>query len=184
MKVFLKEVRLSFPDLFVPTEYEKGDGKPRYNATLLVVPGSENDKAIQAAIKAAAEEVFGAKSAPAMLKQFEGNSQKYCYLDGNTKEYDGYANHMYLACHSKTRPGVYNRDKTPLTAEDGKPYAGCYVNASVEIYAQNTANKGIRAAITGVQFVKDGDAFGSGAPASPEEFEDLGVPDTADDMVG
>ena len=182
MKVKLKHVRLSFPDLFQAVEYQTGDGKPRFNATFLIEPGSENDKAIRAAIKAAATETWAAK-APAMLKQFEGNSLKYCYLDGDTKEYDGYAGVWYLSAHNKTRPLVIDRDKTPLTAADGKPYAGCYVNASVEIYAQNNENKGIRASFNGVQFVADGDAFGGGAPASPEEFEDLGVDAEGDDLA-
>lgn len=181
-KVKLKNVRLSFPDLFEAVEYEKGDGKPRFNATFLVEPGSENDKAIRAAIQAEANEVFG-KTAASMLKQFEGNSQKMCYLDGDTKEYDGYKGMWYIACHSKTRPTVLDRNKSPLVAADGRPYAGCYVNASIEIYAQNTANKGIRAGLKGVQFVEDGDAFGGGAPASPDEFDDLGVPEDAENLA-
>lgn len=182
MKVKLANVRLSFPDLFHAVEFKAGDGKPRYNATFLIVPGSENDKAIQAAIQAAATEVWGAKAA-STHKSIAGQTNKYCYLDGNTKEYDGYEGMMYLACHAKARPLVIDRDKTPLTAEDGRPYAGCYVNATVEIYAQKGENTGMRASFTGVQFVKDGEAFGGGAPASPDEFEDLGDGADAGDLM-
>lgn len=143
MKVKLKEVRLSFPDLFTAVEYQVGDGKPRFNATFLLEPGSENDKAVRAAIQAVAEEAY-LKKAPALLKQWEGNSQKFCYLDGNTKEYDGYADMMYLSAHTKTKPLVIDRNpQVKLTAQDGKPYAGCYVNASVEIYAQKEPNPGV-----------------------------------------
>lgn len=182
MKVILKDVRLSFPDLFTAVEYQKGDGKPRYNATFLIVPGSENDKTIQAAIAEAAKEGWGPK-ADKNIAAFKGNSNKYCYLDGNTKEYDGYEGMYFLACHSKTRPLVIDRDKTPLTDKDGKPYPGCYVNASVELFAQSGENPGMRATLKGVQFFRDGDAFGGGAPARPDEFEDLGVPQTAEDLV-
>jgi hypothetical protein len=182
MKVQLANVRLSFPDIWEPKEYEPGDGKPRYNATFLVVPGSSNDKSIRAAIKAVALETFG-KKADAMLKAFEGNPQKICYLDGEAKEYDGYAGMWYLSCHRRAvdrRPTILDRDKSPLTLADGRPYAGCFVNALVEIYGQNTQNAGIRGSFSGIQFVKDGDAFSGNTIASPDDFEDLGTPDPED----
>lgn len=171
MKVKLKKVRLSFPDLWTAVEFKVGDGKPRFNATFLIEPGSENDKAIRHAIGEAAKETFGAK-APAILKSLEGNANKYCYLDGNLKEYDGYEGMMYLACHSKVKPYVCDKNpEIPLTAESGRPYAGCYVNATVEIYAQKGENQGVRASFTGVQFAADGDAFSAGRPATPEDFD-------------
>ncbi len=173
MQVKLKRVRLSFPDLWVPVEFKPGDGKPRFNATFLIEPGSDNDKAIQAAIKEAAKETFGAK-ADAILKSLAGNSNKYAYLDGNTKEYDGYEGMMYLACHAKARPYICDRDPTViLPADSGRPYAGCYVNATVDIYAQKGENQGIRASFTGVQFAADGDAFSAGKPATANDFETL-----------
>lgn len=49
-KIKLAGVRLSFPDLFKAVEFKTGDGKPRFNASFLVDPGSENDKKIKAAI--------------------------------------------------------------------------------------------------------------------------------------
>lgn len=171
--ITLKNVRLSFPDLFVAKEFKAGDNKPRFNATFLIPRGSENDKAIQAAIRAAAEETYGAKAA-AYLESFRGNANKFCYLNGDLKEYEGYAGMNYLACHAQQRPLVIDRNRSPLTAEDGKPYAGCYVIAKVSIYAQKGEFPGIRASFSGVQFCADGDAFSAGSPASVEDFEDLG----------
>lgn len=173
MKVKLKNVRLSFPDLWEAVEFKPGDGKPRFNATFLIEPGSENDKAIKAAITEAAKETYGAKW-QTVLKSLEGNSNKYAYLDGNLKDYDGYEGMLYLACHSKTRPYICDRDpNTPLTADSGRPYAGCYVNATVEIYAQKGENQGIRASFTGVQFARDGDAFSAGRPATADDFDSV-----------
>jgi len=183
MKVKLTDVRLSFPDLFTAVEFKTGDGKPRFNATFLVVPGSENDKAIRAAIEHEANAAYGKKAA-ANLKAWENNANKYAYLDGNLKEYDGYEGMMYLACHSKVRPSVFDRNPNViLTAQDGKPYAGCYVNATVDIYAQQGENPGIRAGFTGVQFSKDGDSFAGGTAAAPDEFENLDDGSDASDMV-
>jgi hypothetical protein len=184
MKVVLKGVRLAFPDLWEAKEYQKGDGKPRFSATSLVEPGSINDKNIRAAINEAASESFGAKAA-AIVKGMLNNSNKFCYLDGNTKEYDGFADMMYLSSHRGEKQGaplVIDANKAPLTATSGKPYAGCYVNATVDIYAQKGENQGIRASLLGVQFFKDGDAF-AGSRANPDDFEDLSEGADADDFA-
>lgn len=187
-KIKLNDVRLSFPNLWAAKEFKPGDGKFRYDATFLIEPGSENDKKIRDAIKAAGEETWGAKGEKT-LRAIEGQANKYAYQDGDLKEYDGYEGMWFLACHSKVRPLVIDRrpklpDGSPniLTEADGKPYAGCYVNATVEIYAQKGENPGLRASFTGVQFVRDGDAFGGGSAAKAEDFDDLG--DSSDDDLG
>jgi hypothetical protein len=173
MKVVLKNVRLAFPDLWVAVQYQ-GKGAYRYGATFLVEPGSPNDMAIRKAINEAAAESFGSK-AGAIVKSIEGNSNKFCYQDGNAKDYDGFEDMMYLASHRGEKQGaplVIDTNKQPLAANAGKPYAGCYVNASVDIYAQKGENQGIRASLLAVQFFKDGDAF-AGSRANPDDFEDL-----------
>ena len=96
MDILLKDVRLSFPDLFNAVEFKTGDGKPRWNASFLIEPGSENDKLIREAIQFEAKAVWGVNAAK-QLKTCEGQSNKYCYLDGNTKAYDGYEGMMCLA---------------------------------------------------------------------------------------
>lgn len=165
-------VRLSFPDLFVATQYE-GQGKFRYNASFIIEPGSPNDKIVQGAILEAAKEKWPAK-ATTMLESFRGNSNKYCYIKGDLKEYDGYAGMLVLTGHRNQdagRPLVIDGNKNPLTEKDGKPYAGCYVNASLDIYAQDGKNPGIRCGLKGVQFAKDGDAFSGSKVASPDDFD-------------
>ena len=38
-----------------------------------------------------------------------------------------------------------DRDRSPLTEKDSKPYAGCYVNAKLQLWTQdNQHGKGIR----------------------------------------
>ena len=180
MNIFLKEVRIAFPALFEAEPFEQG-GQPRYSAVFLIEPGSENDKKIRAAIKQVAAESWD-KKADAMLKSFEGNSNKFCYLDGNTKDYDGFEGMMYLSAHRREVDGpvtVIDRNRAPLTKTSGKPYGGSYVNASVDIWAQVQNYPGVRCGMLGVQFVKDGDAFGGGRPADPEDFPELGVDDEA-----
>lgn len=185
MKVLLSNVRLSFPDLFTPKQFN-GQGPFNYRAQFLVEPGSKEDKAIRDAIKKVAEAKWGAK-ASAVLKQLEGNPQKFCWIDGDTRDYDGYAGKWALSTtrdQEKGRPTILDRDKSPLAAEDGRPYAGCFVNASVEFWAQeNGHGKGLRCTLLGVQFLKDGDSFGGGSVPSADDFDDLGVEDEEDALA-
>lgn len=198
MKVKLTNVRIAFCDsLFEPKEYEAGDGKFRFSACALVEPGSSNDKALRDAMKSVAVEQFKAKAGQ-NLKTWENNTQKCCYTSGDLKadKYDGFGGMMVLSAHRAAKqgaPGVFDRTIDPktgklrvLTLRDGKPYAGSYVNMVVDIWAQGAPNDGIRATLISVQFVQDGDAFGAGAPPSPDDFDDLGVdamPETDDDIA-
>jgi Protein of unknown function (DUF2815). len=186
MKVKLQNVRLSFPDLFEAKQFE-GQGPFNYRASFLFTPDSQAKKDIDAAIKAVAAEKWG-KKADALLEGILPNSQKCCLVDGNTKEYDGYEGMFALSAsrnQEKGRPLIIDRDKTPLGQADGKPYAGCYVNATVEIWAQdNNYGKGIRANLLAVQFARDGDAFAGGSVGSEEDFDDLSADaDSADSLV-
>lgn len=182
MKVKISNARLSFPDLFTPRAFQPGQ-EPKYKATLLIPKGDPQCKVIEDAILAVATAKWGAKAA-SVIKGIRGNPNKFNFQDGDTKDYDGYAGMMALSASSKSRPLVIDRDKSPLSAADGKPYAGCYVAASVEFFAYDNSGNGISATLKGVQFIKDGDAFGGGAPASPDDFDDLGVEETADDLAG
>lgn len=187
MKVTIQNVRLSFPNLFEPKTVG-GEGEPRYSAAFVIQPGSANAKALSAALTATAKEKWGAK-ADSILAELKKKG-RVCYREeplsnSNGEVYEGFEDMHVLNAANKARPLVIDRDKTPLTAADGKPYGGCYVNASVDLWAQdNQFGRRVNATLKGVQFVKDGDAFGGGAPASPDEFEDLGVGEESNDLAG
>jgi len=182
MKVKLNKVRLAFPTLFEPKAVN-GEGEPRFSAAFPIEPGSANAKALAAAMAAVAKDKWGEK-APAILKELKAKG-RVCYketpLSKDGEVYDGFEDMHTVNASNKARPLVIDRDKAPLTAADGKPYGGCYVNASLELWAQdNGFGKRINATLKGVQFAEDGDAFGGGAPASPDDFDDLGVNEDAE----
>lgn len=181
MKVVLKNVRLAFPSLFTASRFNE-QSEPKFSATLLVEKGSDNDKAVQAAIKQVAKDKWGAK-AESTLKKIEGNPNKYAYKDGDDTDYDGFENHMAIRASNKVRPTVVNKDRSPIAESDGIIYGGCYVNAIIEVFAYDNSGSGISASMKGVQFVKDGEAFSGGGVAKADEFEDISEGADADEFV-
>lgn len=176
MQVQLKDVRLAFPQLF-EAKTVNGEGKPAFSGSFLLAHDHPSAAEINKAIEAVAKDKWGAK-APEVLRALRAQD-KVCLHDGDAKaDYDGYAGNLFVSARSATRPLVLDRDKSPLTEKDGRPYAGCYVFAIIELWAQdNQFGKRVNASLKGVQFYRDGDAFAGGAPASPEDFEDLGAPE-------
>ena len=185
-RIMLRNVRLSFPALFEPEAFKPGD-EPKYKATFLVDKDSPQIAEVNAAILAVLRESpkVGPKKADTVLKQISGNPNKFCWQTGDNTDYDGYAGMMSLAAKAKeaARPTVIDANKAPLTARDGKPYAGCYVNASVELYVYDNLGIGITAQLRGVQFLRDGDAFAAGRPADGDEFEEVAAGADADDIA-
>ena len=162
-KIVLKNVRLSFPSLFKKASFDGQEGK--FEATFLLnkETHAETIKEIQDAIKTKiAEDLKGAKL----------GADKICLKDGDEIDYDGYAGHCSIKGSNSKRPLVIDRDKTPLTEDDNKLYAGCYVNAIIELWAQNNSyGKRINANLLGVQFFADGEPFGDGVKASVDDFD-------------
>lgn len=171
--MLLENVRLSFPKLFTAEAPAPGQ-KPKFGASFLMDPGTDNEKKVKARMQEVAKEKWGEK-APAIYKTLVAG-QKVCLRDGDTKaEYDGFEGKVFVSASTDKRPGVFDRDRTPMAEEDGKIYAGCYVNANIEIWAQdNQYGRRINAQLRGVQFLADGDPFGGGgAPATADDFPEL-----------
>jgi hypothetical protein len=166
MKILLKKVRVSYPNIFEARSYEGADAK--FSATYLMDKKSANVAEVTKAIEAVAKEKWGAK-ADVTLKTLRA-AGKVCLRDGDEKDSDGYEGKMFINASSKKRPTVMDADgTTPLVAADGKPYGGCYVNAYVEIWAMdNGFGKRVCASLAGVQFHSDGEPFGAGG--SPDSF--------------
>lgn len=177
-RIIIENARLAFPNLFAPRVDEKG--KAKYGALFIIPPNHPAVKKLDAIFEAVAKEKWGDK-APAILKGLR-TQDRLCLHDGDGKaQYAGFEGNKYVSANSDMKPTILDRDRSPLGSGDGKPYSGCYVNASIEVWAQDSKDYGKRlnAQLRGVQFVKDGDAFGAGTVASEDEFADLG--DQGDD---
>lgn len=180
MKIVIKNARLSFPNLFKASSYEGSE--PKFSAAL-ILDRKENAADIKAIENAIAEQV---------KEHFKGNTKALkgtCLRDGAEKvdpdgEFkDGYGpDVVFVSASNRNRPQVVDRNKSPLTAEDGKPYAGCYVNAVITLWAQNNNfGKRVNANLLAVQFAKDGEPFGDSKVNVDEVFDDLAEDDPSGD---
>lgn len=164
-KIKLKNVRLSFPSLFRKAVFN-GD-ETKFEATFLLNK-KEHAKTI-AEIEAAIEAKIASDLKGAKLK-----ADKICLKDGEDAEYDGYAGCMSFKASNSKRPLVIDRGRNPVSEDDDMFYAGCYVNATVELWAQNNQyGKRINANLLGVQFAKNGEPFGDGTVADRDDFDDI-----------
>jgi hypothetical protein len=162
-KFKLKNVRLSFPSIFKRSSFDGNEGK--FEATFLLDKEGQADqiKVIESHIEALLKE-----------KKAKVSPEKICLKDGDFVDYDGYEGCMSIKAGSNRRPTVIDRDKAPLVEDDGKPYAGCYVNAILELWFQdNSYGKRVNCNLLGVQFVKDGEAFGAGDTDVTDDFDDM-----------
>jgi len=163
-KLLLKNVRLSFPSLFKHEIYA-GEDTGKFAATFLIAKSDTKAiKSIEDACAASLKEKYGDK----VPKGF-----KMPLVDGDDKDYNGYLDHVCIKASTKKRPTLVNRDKTPIVEEDNILYGGCYVNASIDIWVMdNSYGKKVLASLNAIQFVKDGEAFGTKSEGA-DCFEDL-----------
>lgn len=204
MKLRLNNVRLGFAhQLFVPSSVE--EGKPlKYGCDSLLVEGSSVQKAVVEGTGESAKTKWVPITMPNALLEVANDAMKgkgkawldalenskRCYRNGDVRvnkagdPYEGYEGVWYVAAKSKARPLTIDASKAPITEADGKIYSGCFANVVIEVYAMvDPKKKGVHAAIKSVQLVKDGEAFGGGAPSSPDDFDTITEGVDASDLV-
>lgn len=170
--VRLRDVRLSFPSLFKAKAFADGQ-EARFGANFLL--HKENDAKQIVQTNNAVEAAIAAKWPKGRPKGL-----KIGLHEAEEKDYEGYdEDHLFLSSSNTRRPLVVDRDpRRPLVESDGRPYAGCFVNATVRAWAQdNQFGKRVNFSLEAVQFVRDGEAFGGTRINPEEEFEDLSEDD-------
>lgn len=184
--VKLADVRMTLDRIYVAEGYQGSSDNRSFTGKFQIEKGSANDKAIQAAIKAVADEAFK-KQAPNVLKRIEGNNMKYPYPDGETSKYETDHDFMILTAkrrEDKGQPMIQDKDGCRLKDKNSTALkAGDYVYLSVEFYATSEPNEAIRCELRGVRFKREGASIGGGVSVTEDEFADLIVPDEAADLV-
>jgi hypothetical protein len=161
-EIMLKNVRLAYPSLF-KTEVYNGEDTGKYAGTF-ILDGKEHKAAHAQALKIIEQLIEDAKLTGKI------KSDKIC-LKKDESDHNNTGGWVVKATN-KTRPTVVNTDISPLTEDDNKIYGGCYVNVKIGFWVQNNAyGKRVNANLLGVQFAKDGKAFGEKKVASASDFD-------------
>lgn len=165
--------RLAFPALEKAESFQ-GEGAPQFGGVILIEPDSPEHEAAKAAMRQAAAEKWGEAKADAAVAGLT-KTLKVAMYDGDQKadKYDGFEGMIAISAKAKENapPLLLDGRKKALPRNTGVIYAGCYVNASIEFWAQdNKWGKRLNAQLRGVQFAADGDAFSAARPADADEF--------------
>ena len=187
-RVVLKNVRLSYANIWEPRSINGGD--PKYSASLIF---PKTDKANLAKIKSAVEAAKEAgKSKLANKKGVIPSGIKMPLRDGDERDDEAYEGCYFVNANSSENhpPRVVDRHVNPIMDQD-EVYSGCYANVSVNFFAFNTnGNLGIACGLGNIQKVKDGERLSGGASAD-DDFEDMGegeevgaADDDAADLLG
>lgn len=191
-RIMLKDVRLSFAQNLTVAGTIPGaaaDAKSKFNCGLLLGPDHPQLKEIETKMQAVAREQWKDK-APAEYKALQ-KADRLALHDGDMKpSYDGYPGNFFLSpsANENSRPTYLGGPdgRTPLSPKEAETlfYGGCYVNASIDLWAQDNAfGKRINAQLRGIQFLRHGDAFAAGRPADADEFEVVDAGAAAEDFA-
>lgn len=185
-KIDLPFARLSFPRLTKAKAFEEGQ-EPRYEASFLLDPTHPGHKKVIAQIEAVGEQIAKEHWNGKVPKDL-----KLCYgHDGNGKEYDGYDGMFVLSSAKKESDGrvtIVDANNNPVQpGDEGFPYAGCYVHATISLWTNqhDKGGKRIQANLRAIKFLKDGPAFSGVAPVDADnEFGDEYDDDFSDFNTG
>ncbi len=184
--VRLNNVRLSFAQGLFDAQALEAGAIPKFNCHFIFPSDHECLKKLQEALTEAAKAKWP-NNWPAVLKQLQA-ADRLCVHDGATKADKpygtAYGGNFFLTASNAIRPTVVDcvagpdGRARPLTKADDKPYSGCYVNAEVDIWAQdNKWGRRGNATLMGVQFLRDGPRLAGSGVSSPSAFE--AIPEAA-----
>ena len=194
MKVFVKNVRLSFNDLFTPKSINGGD--PKFTGTFiclddtkLIVTNGKGEKVTTGHEKLAdicdhvLKEKFG--KVPAKLDNWvynkaDGSTTRDKYVNDDGDFWAGFDEDTWFISAGKRadrckdgKMTVIDQLKNPIAASDGTLFSGCYVNVVLDVYAYDgDSGKGVTASLEGVQLKAKGDPLGMAPIDATSEFDE------------
>ncbi len=185
--VLIEDVLLSYAYLAQPYVGKPEPGKaPKASYTThgIYKPGSKQHEAVSKAMRDVAVMGWGAE-AEGTLIQLKGQD-RLCQHEGNISKggVEPYKDMLYISASNERRPRILvtrNGVNVEIGPDDPCfPYSGCYANILVDLWPQGPNGKPsqwgkrINATLTGVQFLRHGEALsGGGRVAKAEEFPQM-----------
>ena len=176
-RVSLRNVRLSYPNLFTARAFARGEGKPAFSASALIPKDTKHGKAliekIEDAIWAAKDKKWPGKADSVKVKKVN-----IAFSDGDDVDPDEdevkpeQEGMMIVRARNYKRPQVVDENNEDVREQDNIIYGGCYVDMLVTFWGQDYENtKRVNCSLEVVRFREDGEAFGAG-PADLSELDD------------
>ncbi|HAA3128517.1 TPA_asm: DUF2815 domain-containing protein [Listeria monocytogenes] len=172
VKVKTGKVRFSYVHVFEPWAGDESQEK-KYSVCLII---DKTDKKTVKAIKSAIKELKESKEAITVWGGKNGTAPKNLKIplrDGDEErdEMEEFEGKYFVNANSKRQPGVINKKRKELTAEEF--YSGCYGRASIDLYAYNSnGSKGIAVGLNNLLFLEDGEPLGFSALSAEDDFDD------------
>ena len=164
-KVVTPKFRVSFPHVFEP-QVNQDSGKKQYSIVMLFEQDADLSE-----LKKIAKEAKVEKWADKPPANFQTP-----FKDGNTKDYSGYEDTIFINAKSISSPGIVDESKQPILDRE-EFYAGCYARATITAYAWTYMGKhGVSFGLQNLQKMNDGEPF-SGKTKAEDDFETIAVAD-------
>ena len=173
-RILVENVRASFVEgLWTASAPAGTNGVPAYNVQAIIPRDHPQVPELIRLINEAAVKQWKDKAQQVLgVAQAAG---KVFLRDGNAKPYAGYAGNLYISARSGPNdppPKVYE-GRREVQRNESRIYSGCYINLLIDVFPYTKGSNGVGARLKGVQFLRDGEPLGGGAPAQAEDFADV-----------
>ena len=176
-KVVFGPCRLSYTHVFEKYNPDGNNEDGKYMTNVLI-PKSE-----KATVKALQQAIEAAKKS-AIVGKWGGKEPKKLDLplrDGDEKDDELYGGHYYVNAKCSTRPGIVDKDNSPITDEE-EIYSGVWCYVSVTFYGYDVSgNRGVACGLNNLRKFKDGEHLG-GRVSAESDFGDIEDDEDDDDL--
>ena len=177
--LWIKDCRLSFPNLLVAKATQ--GGVPKFNCNFVMEPDAVEFQELKEIVWEMAQAKWG-DNAQAVMTMISQDKRLRCYGNGNEKisnktmkVYEGFEDKVYISASNDTQPKLYGADaiELPPTANANQLFVGGnYVAGIVSFWLQdNTHGRAVRANLDGVQYLREGEHYGSAGPDTAGIFQ-------------
>lgn len=168
LQISTPKFRVSFPELFTAKTNDDGEN-PEYSLKMLFSKKTDMTE-MKRVVERAAKEKWGDKVPKSLQRPF---------VDGDTKDYDGYEGQIVVRASSKYKPKVCDRDPNVEITSSEDLYPGCYARAVVLARAYEAKDKkgtvmkrGVSFRLVAVQKWEEGEPF-INRPEATDLFDSL-----------